>query len=470
MRQGSHEDPPGDKGTGERASSGEATIHPLARLDRIPVWPYNRSLLWIVGAGYFFAFFDIVTIGYAIPVISEQFNISRAAVSTSVTSSLVGYIIGAYADSTIADIWGRRVSLAISVALFTLGTLVAAFSQGLAWLVVWRFVAGLGIGAEIASVTSYMGELSPAPLRGRYTSWATTFAYAGFAVVPIISYWLVPNYSWGWRALFVIGALGGLTILFMRRGLRETPRWLIAHGRLSEAESIVSAAEERARRKLGSELPAPKPEPEEVGTEGFPTLALLRPPYLWRVILFIAIWFVYYVGNYGWLTLAPSLLVSQGYSLAESISFLIVTGIGFFGGAIATTFFSDRIERKFSTLAIAVIWGIVLFIIGFFPSPPVIIVGGFVASTTIGLLVPMLYTLTAEHFSTRSRATGVALTDGLGHIGGAAAPFFVLTLGAQVIGGFSGAFVVMGISGLVTAALLTLATRATGRSLESAAR
>src|SRR3954454_10017227 len=170
MRQGSYEGPPGDKGAGEKASPEEAKIHSLARLDRIPVWPYNRSLLWIIGAGYFFAFFDIVTIGYAIPVISEQFDVSRAAVSVSVTSSLVGYIIGAYADSTIADIWGRRVSLAISVALFTLGTLVAAFSQGLAWLVVWRFVAGLGIGAEIASVTSYMGELSPAPLRGRYTS------------------------------------------------------------------------------------------------------------------------------------------------------------------------------------------------------------------------------------------------------------------------------------------------------------
>lgn len=254
MGLGSREDPLRGRGVRKEASSGRSAVHPLARLDRIPVWPYDRSLLWIVGAGYFFAFFDIVTIGYAIPVISEQFGVSTAAVSTAVTSSLVGYIIGAYVDSTIADIWGRRVSLAISVALFTLGTLVAAFSQGLTWLVVWRFIAGLGIGAEIASVTSYMGELSPAPLRGRYTSWATTFAYAGFAVVPIISYWLVPNYSWGWRALFVIGALGGLTILFMRRGLQETPRWLIARGRTSEAEAVVAAAEERARRRLGGEL------------------------------------------------------------------------------------------------------------------------------------------------------------------------------------------------------------------------
>jgi putative MFS transporter len=125
----------------------------LARLDRIPVWPYRRSLLWVVGAGYFFAFFDIVTIGYAIPVISKQFGISTEAVSLAVTSSLIGYIVGAYADSTIADIWGRRVSLAISVGLFTLGTLVAAFSTNLTFLVIWRFVAGLGIGAEIACVT-----------------------------------------------------------------------------------------------------------------------------------------------------------------------------------------------------------------------------------------------------------------------------------------------------------------------------
>jgi MFS transporter, putative metabolite:H+ symporter len=65
-------------------------LGPLARLDRIPVWPYERKLLWIVGAGYFFAFFDIVTISFAAPVIAKQFHVSKATVALSVTSSLIG--------------------------------------------------------------------------------------------------------------------------------------------------------------------------------------------------------------------------------------------------------------------------------------------------------------------------------------------------------------------------------------------
>lgn len=446
----------------------ETAAQPLARLDRLPVWPYPYAVLWAVGAGFFFAFFDVVAIGVSLPVIGSQFGVSTEAASVAISTGLVGYVLGAYADSTIADVWGRRVSLIISVALVTVGSLLTAFSPSLGWLVLWRFVAGLGIGAEIASVSSYLGEVSPARLRGRYTSWATTAGFVGVAATPLIGLLLVPNFSWGWRALFVIGALGGVAIIFMRRNLDESPRWLLVRGRSTEAEAIVSAAEERARRRLNTELPPPEPSVEEPRAGKFPTLVLLRPPYRRRLILLIAIWFVYYVGNYGWLTLAPTLLVDEGYSLARSTSFVAITGIGYVAGAFATTLLSDRIERKFSTFAVAVMWGIVLLLIGLFPSPAVIILGGFVVSTTIGLIIPMLYTLTAEHFSTDSRATGVALTDGLGHIGGALAPFFVL--GAYNLGGFSLAFAVMGTSGLFTAALLTRGIRATGRTLQSVAR
>ena len=237
----------------------------------------------MVGAGYFFAFFDIVTISFAAPVIATQFHVAKSTVTLSVTSSLVGYIIGAFGDATIADKWGRRLSLGVSVAVFSLGTALAAASTNVTELIIFRFIAGLGIGAEIASVTTYIGELSPAPLRGRYTSWATTAAYAGFAVVPFIARGLVPTFASGWRILFLIGALGGLTILFMRRNLPPSPRWLMTQGRAEEAEDVVADAEESARETLDGELPRPEPVPEEAKSERFPIRALLAPPMIGRV-------------------------------------------------------------------------------------------------------------------------------------------------------------------------------------------
>lgn len=439
----------------------------LARLDRIPVWPYDRKLLWVVGAGYFFAFFDIVTISFAAPVIAQQFHVSKATVTLSVTSSLIGYIIGAFGDATIADKWGRRLSLGLSVGVFSVGTVLAAASTNVTELIIFRFIAGLGIGAEIAAVTTYIGELSPAPLRGRYTSWATTAAYAGFAVVPFIARGLIPSFASGWRVLFLIGALGGLTILFMRRNLPPSPRWLAAQGRHDEADEVVTQAERTAEETIDGELPPPREVPDEVKAERFPVRALLRAPMAGRVALFVGIWFVYYIGNYGWLTLAPTLFVDKGYSLADSTTYLIVSGLGFLVGAYATTHLSDRLERKFAAAAVAVAWAISLVVIGLFVSPTIIIVFGFIASTTIGLLVPMLYTYTAEHFSTNARATGVALTDGLGHIGGALAPLIVL--GANSAWGFSAAFIVMAITGVIAGALILLGIRSTGRSLEATA-
>jgi MFS transporter, putative metabolite:H+ symporter len=463
----SHVAPHGGRTAPSRLGGRRGKDSVTARLDRLPVWPYERKLLWIVGAGYFFAFFDIVTISFAAPVIATQFHVSKATVTLSVTSSLIGYIIGAFADSTIADKWGRKLSLGISVAVFSLGTALAAASTNVTELIIFRFISGLGIGAEIAAVTTYIGELSPARLRGRYTSWATTAAYAGFAVVPFVARGLVPTFASGWRILFVIGALGGVTILFMRRSLPPSPRWLVSQGRTEEAQEVIATAEQTALENIdGDRLPEPEPVPDEAPAERVPVAALLRRPMVGRVALFVGIWFVYYIGNYGWLTLAPTLFTDKGYSLADSTTYLVVSGIGFLLGAYATTHFSDRFERKFSLALFAVIWAISLFVIGYFVSPAIIIVFGFIASATIGLFVPMLYTYTAEHFATSARATGVALTDGLGHIGGALAPLIVL--GANAAWGFSASFLVMAISGLVAGGLVLLGIRATGQSLETA--
>ena len=437
----------------------------LARLDRIPVWPYPRSILAIVGAGFFFAFFDIVTIGFALPVITKQFHVSAEEASWAITSGLIGYILGSFLDSRIADHFGRRVSLFISVAFFSVGSLLSATSSDLGWLIFWRFISGMGIGAEIALVTTYMNEISPAPLRGRYTGWTIVAAFAGFALVPIIAFQLVPGYDWGWRALFVAGALGGIIIAFMRRGLPPSIHWLLGEGRAEEAERALVSAEALAEKRFGRALPEPTTVLEpEAGDSGKSLLLLFKPPLLARLLLLGTLWFVYYVGNYGWLTLAADLFSSHGFSLKQSIGSLSLTGSGFVGGALAAVYFSDRMDRRISSAVLATIWGLTLLGIGFYASSVTIPILGFIASFTIGFVIPVLYTLTGESFPTRVRATGVSMSDGLGHLGGAFCGQIVL--GAQALYGFQGAFVTMAITGFMAAFLVVLVRKSWIRHVE----
>lgn len=417
----------------------------IARLDRIPIWPYGTRLLVIIGAGYFFAYFDIVTIGLALPVITDQFHISTSAASTAVTSSLVGYIAGSLAASRLADLRGRRISLLLSVGMFTLGTIGAAFSFTLPWLVGFRFLAGMGIGAEIAVVTTYVGELAPARLRGRATSLVGVMAFAGFAVVPVVARFLVPAFDDGWRVLFLVGAAGGLTVAWLRRNMPPSARWLVAHGRFDEADKAVAAAERHAQSRLPAGLPV------------IPTVVPVPPVPVRKYVLalFTVLWLIYYVGNYGWLTMAPTLLTKHaGYSLTSSLTFLVVTGTGFVVGAGLAAVTGDRLNRKFLNAGAATVWSLALLAIGVIGSPAAVMVFGFVSSATIGYLVPLMYAYTAEHFPTNNRATSVAIADGIGHLGGAAAPIAVLW--AANSGGFVGAFVLMAATGAVTVALLLL--------------
>src|SRR5436305_13609293 len=185
----------------------------LARLDRIPVWPYQRRLLWAVGASYFFAFFDAASIGFALPVIARHFGLRSSTASFAVTAGLAGYGAGALLDSRLADSRGRRLALQVSVLTLAVGAVAAEASPTFAILVAARLVLGMGVGSEIASVTAYLSEISPAQIRGRVTGAATTAAFTGFTVVPVVAWALVPRFDAGWRVLFLLGAAGAPAVL-----------------------------------------------------------------------------------------------------------------------------------------------------------------------------------------------------------------------------------------------------------------
>ena len=249
--------------------------------------------------------------------------------------------------------------------------------------------------------------------------------------------------------MFIIGAVGALVVLPLRLGLPPSVRWLIAEGREQQAKDAVVEIEQFAGRE--GPIPVAKPQPT-VAPGSFVTLAAL----------FLGVWFIYYIGNYGWLTLAPTLLTKQGFTLSASLSFLCVTGFGFVVGALLSIRVGERFERKFTIAATLVVYAVALAIIGLEPTPAVVMGFGFIVSATIGLAVPILYVNTAEQFRSLMRARGVASTDGIGHVGGAIAPLLILPAAAA---GFFWGMGVMALSGLIAAALVLLGRRMTGHSI-----
>jgi len=440
----------------------------IARLDRIPIWPYPKRVMLTVGIGFFFSFFDILTIGLSLPSIQQTFNVTLHAATWAITSGLIGYIIGSFINSRISDKFGRRLALYFSIGAFTIGSILTAFSPSLAWVIIWRLLSGMGIGAEIAAVITFMEELSPTLVRGKATSLAIAFGMFGFAIIPFIALYLIPSFIWGWRILFIIGGLGGVVIFFMRRSLPSSPRWLFLHNRLDEAEKVVARAEKFAQGKLNEELPAPEPIPDYPLNVDFSTSAAFKPPFGKRVIFFAIIWFVYYIGNYGWLTLATSLFYNHGFKLATSIAFVAVSSLGFLFGSLFVTIISDRIERKWLCSGIAFVWVISLLVVGWFPMPALIMIAGFIAATTIAMLIPIMYIYTGENFPTRVRNTCVSITDGVGHLGGAFCGQIIFGIAGSFAAThihFGMAFTTMAITGFLTFLLLLFGIRMTKRSL-----
>ena len=432
----------------------------MGRFDRLPRWPWRRSLLVVIGFGFFFSFFDIITIGLSLKVMQDQFGVSESLVNWAVTTSLLGYIAGSLLDSLISDRFGRRIALYISVGLFTVGSILTATAWEFWMILVWRFVSGMGIGAEIACVTTYMGEMSPQRTRGRYTSVAVACGFLGFALVPFVGALLVPNFSWGWRLLFVIGGLGGLVICFMRRNMPSSPKWLLNQGRYDEAERVIAQAEAEMQSRLGAELPPVVEQPVLLAQRGVRTL--LHAPHRRRVLFFGLVWFCYYTGNYGWLMLSDELLVEQGFDVATSLWMTGIASLGFLVGSFLAIVVSDRMERKWSCALLAFAWTILLLLIGWFPSEVMIMAAGFVAAISIAMIIPMMYTYTAEVFPTSVRNTGVSITDGIGHVGGALCPQIIFGLAAILAAKehqFVAALTVMAASGLLTALLLMMGPR-----------
>jgi MFS family permease len=179
-------------------------------------------------------------------------------------------------------------------------------------------------------------------------------------------------------------------------------------------------------------------------------------------------WFLWYIGNYGFLGDAATLFSAHGQPIGSSILYLGIGAIGYPAGALVMAAVADRVERKLLIFASALVWLAGMILIGTLASEAVLIIGSFLASLALGLYLQVAYTYTAENFPTRARATGFALSDGLGHGGGALGALVLPTVVSSV--SFFAGFAGIGITGALAGLIALLGPRSSGRRLESVSR
>ncbi|KAB0676119.1 MFS transporter [Aureimonas leprariae] len=214
-------------------------------MDRLP-WARFHWMV-VVGLGV-----SWVLDGIEIQLVSasgfkDTLGMSTEQVGFTGTIYLIGQVVGALVFGRLTDRWGRRTLFIVTLAIYLVGSGVAGLAFAPWFLYVWRFVAGLGIGGEYTAINSAIDELIPAKYRGRVDI-AVNGTYWGGAMIGAVGSFflldpdLVPT-NLGWRLAFLIGPVLGLAIIFIRRHIPESPRWMVTHGRREEAERIVDEIE-----------------------------------------------------------------------------------------------------------------------------------------------------------------------------------------------------------------------------------
>ena len=397
-----------------------------ARLNRLPPTRIHRHATIIAGIGSFFDLFDIFLAGVLGTVLTQQFHLTRAALPPIIGSSFVGMFFGATLLGRYADRAGRRRAFLVNLGIYSAFTLLGAFSINVPMLIVTRFLAGIGIGAELPLVDAYLSELLPARHRGRYTAWAYTLGFFGIPAAGFLARMLVPQQPLGidgWRWLFVVGSLGAAIVWAMRSKLPESPRWLESVGRVPEADAIV-ARMEREAEALGPLVP---PEADEVPASGRERYrAIFGPRYRGRTLMLCVFHIFQTVGYYGFGTLVPTVLAAKGYSIVTSLTFTSLTFIGYPVGSALSLPIVERVDRRWLIVGSAALMSVFGLAMGFASAPAVILAMGFLYTTTSNIFSNALHIFQVEIFPTFARATAAGTAYGLSRLSTGAMPFVLV--------------------------------------------
>ncbi|WP_409490968.1 MFS transporter [Amycolatopsis sp. cmx-11-12] len=372
-------------------------------------WSVQGKIFLIGGLGYMFDAWDVALNGFLTPLVGAEFGLSAGQKGLVATANLIGMAVGAVIWGTVADRIGRKRAFSVTLLLFALFSVLGALSPNVETFLLLRFLAGIGLGGCIPVDYAIVSEFSPRRHRGRVLSAMDGWWPIGTTLAAVTATLLVPV-SGNWRWMLVLMILPALLLFWVRRGVPESPLYLVRKGREAEARVVI---DDLVRRTGTAPEPYSIPPAVVEDTRGGALAAAFDQlrrvwafnPRITGVAwsLFITVMLVYYAA----LSWMPSILRAQGFGqIAAFASTALMNATGIVGVALAVLLV-DRVGRKRIIMVAGPLTALSLVVFSLLldtPAAAVVAIGAFGLFALV--VIPVMYAYVSELYPTELRASG----------------------------------------------------------------
>lgn len=425
------------------------------RLESLPSSSYLWRLVVLLSLGGWFEVYDLFFTGYIAP------GLNRSGLLTTTTQAFFGFSgMGAFVAATfgglfvgtfflgfLADRFGRRGIFTWALLAYSAASVVMACQTTSDGVLLWRFVAGIGIGIEVVTIDAYLTELMPSRIRGRAFAINQAVMFTAVPVVAALSWWLVPispSGIDGWRWVVLIGAAASMLIWVLRLFVPESPLWLARQGREAEAIAVLRKLEAATGVATSPRIIADGRPSAAIRPAGLSEL--FRPAYAPLIILFMVFNLCQAFGVYGFANWVPTLLLAKGITVTKSLQYSFIIAFAYPIAPLLAATFADRFERKWIICGAAV--AISLFGIAFsqLAEPALLIASGVLVTASNMTMSYAYHAYQTEVFPTAIRARASGLVYSMSRVSATFSGFIVAYMLREA--GVNGVF------GLITVAMV----------------
>ncbi|MFK3692192.1 MFS transporter [Agrobacterium tumefaciens] len=423
-------------------------------LERAGAGAYQRRLMGIFGLVWAADAMQVLAVGFTAASIAATFGLTVPQALQTGTAFFFGMLLGAAGFGRLADRYGRRRVLIVTVACDALFGVLSIFSPDFTILLILRFLTGAAVGGTLPVDYAMMAEFLPAKNRGRWLVFLEGFWAVGTLIVALAAWGAsLAGVADAWRYIFAVTAFPAVLGLGLRFLVPESPLYLLRTGRLEEAKAVVNrmlVTNGRAPLDAGTGLF----QPEAAKGQGIFSPALRQ-----RSLMILAIWFLVSVSYYGVFTWMPAKLAGDGFGFVRGYGFLVLVALAQIPGYALAAYGVEKWGRKPTLIGFCLLsaLGCLLFTLaaGGVMIAASLLIMSFALLGTWGAL----YAFTPELYPTESRATGMGAAGAMARLGGLLAPSLLGYAIAQGFGVAIGIFAGLLVLAAIAATMINAETR-----------